>query len=139
MLETVISENCLVELLPYGSFPVRGFRKVSDIDQPVREITAIEDIRPNGLPLSAPVGGIYSAQYIDGTRREVFVWLDDKDNDDFDSAVFLKPGRTSNQFSEVRELMMNDPKDRVPQSLKESLRRFQEGRDQEIAAKLQLG
>jgi len=133
-----VLDACLVDLPTCGSFPLRGFLKVTGTEQPVREVEAIASIQQDSDGNGEPIGGVYSVQYIDGTKREIFAWINNDFSSDFESAVFLKAGRTSDILNEVRGLMIKDPQDAVPQSLKDRLYRYEQGRN-EANAKLSHG
>ena len=115
----------LIDLPSYGSFPLRGLGNVSDVEQPVREVEAVASIK-DGRGLTEPVGGIYSVQHLDGSKREIFAWLNSDWSMDFKSAIFLKAGRQTDQLSEVRQLMIPESQDAVPEYLKYHLSVYQQ-------------
>lgn len=65
MLDLDILDDCLIELPPFGSFPVKGFRKVNE---PVRITEPDAWIHEDGDRRREPIGLVYSTP--DG--RQVF-------------------------------------------------------------------
>ena len=132
MLDLNILEDCLFELPPIGRLVHWGFRNV---DSPVRSVVAVSGVYPGGL--EAPVAGIYRAEFMDGTSREIVVEGDPLHRN-FDSAVFLKDGRKSARLSHVVKLIIRDPEDQVSESLKDALRNYETQRHT-AAAHLKCG
>jgi|GEM_PF-4901905 len=116
---------------------VRGLVIVS-MEEPVREVKLLTSIYPDNGGLSEADGVVFLVDYGKGKTREVYVW-GTGGHHNFDMAVFLKPGRSTDQMDEVIGLMIDDPKDPVPNTLKDLLRDCVKRSCPEQDAKLNFG
>ncbi len=104
-----------VVVLPFGKGKKR---KVSNLVQPVREVTVGERISSGGTD---PIGGlIFVAEYADGKKREILVPSDGPLL--WEETVFLKEGRTTTDPTELFSYEVRDPNDQVPPSLIKKLK-----------------
>jgi hypothetical protein len=133
MFEDYIINDCLYELPPFGSFPMRSFMKA---DSPIRLVEAVDSVF-DGKSLEGPVAGIYRVVFVSGEEREILT-RGDPLHTDFDSSVFLKDGRTSDQLRDIVRLVVPGPEGVVPDGIKDALRKYEADRDI-AAAKFNFG
>jgi hypothetical protein len=97
---------------------------VSNIVQPVRDIVPTATIYAGTRGIQPPKGTVYTATFLDGTTREIFVQLDADDGKQyFDTAHFLKEGRKTNLLSEIWELKIIDVYDRPSRYIIERMKK----------------
>lgn len=132
MLLDIDLNDCLVELPPYGSFPMWSF---DNVESPVRNIEPVACAYPGGL--EGPVACIYRATLPDGTTREILI-EGDPAHRNFAAAYFLKDGRKTEELTEISKLIISDGDEPVPQSLKDAIRDYEARRDA-ASARLKLG
>ncbi|HAX91381.1 MAG TPA: hypothetical protein DCY07_04135 [Rhodospirillaceae bacterium] len=110
-----------VVVLPFG----KGKKgKVSNADQPVRDIVPTATIYAGTRGIQPPKGTVYTATFLDGTKREIFVEIDADDGKQyFDNCHFLKEGRTGTLISEIRKLKIIDYKDRPSHHIIERMKK----------------
>lgn len=102
-----------VQALRYGQGKKRS---VSNVVQPVRELTVRETVRECEGTLCPPAGLIFLAQYMSGIAREIFV-PSERGNMLWTESFFLNAGRKTNLEEEVYRLAVRDPNDTVPHTL----------------------
>lgn len=96
--------------------------RVSTANQPVRDIVETATITGGAGRLRPPVGTVYTVTFLDGTKREIYVELNDRWQPYFDFCHFLQPGRTTTLLSEVLKLKITDFNDRPPRHVIERMK-----------------
>jgi hypothetical protein len=121
MFERDDLDDCLIEMLPFGSFPMKPFPKVNlTASLMLRAAETVDDIYPCPEPAS-PIGRIYRVTFFDGSQREVIVF-GAPHNHGFGNALFLKEGRMNNQLSHIHKLIIQGADEAVPDYLKDYLK-----------------
>jgi hypothetical protein len=117
MLSVLELEDCLREIPPLNVWELWRNRKLSE---PVR-IEPRGSIYSDRGQVAGPVAVVHAIHFPDGTEREVLtVW--NGGPRDFSTTKFLQPGRTGNKESNVRDLIIHNPKDQPEDTLRDTLR-----------------
>lgn len=128
-------ENCLSKIYSIGRFHARN---LLNLEKPVHSIRLITSVWPGYSGIVTPAGCIYSVEFTDGKQREIFVWGNPADRD-YESAIFIAPGRQGDKLREVLNLSTVQYQEPVSEFLIEKLRDYDGAREHSDTNILQFG